>query len=234
MYLLNLRERILDQQERISGARVNKAYMIPGGVRFDLQADDRAALLREIPRIEAEGVRFAQMFATGPLIGLRSHGIGVLTREAAIEAHAVGPTARACGIAEDCRSRHPTYTALGFSPITRTEGDNFARIMLRFQEIGQSLALVRTCLDHLPEGPIRGGGICGAGAADWSGEAPRGELFYYLRTDEFGRITEVAIRTPSIMNIEACAHAMLPGVPSLADVTSTFVSADPCIACDER
>jgi energy-converting hydrogenase A subunit O len=47
-------------------------------------------------------------------------------------------------------------------------------------------------------------------------------------------VIEISIQTPSIMNIEACMHAMIPGSTSLADVTSIFVSADPCIACTER
>ena len=106
--------------------------------------------------------------------------------------------------------------------------------MVRFQEIVQSIGLIRKCLDELPEGPIRGGGIPGAGEIAYSGEAPRGELSYFVKTDSAGRVLEISIQTPSIMNIEACCHYMLKGVSSLADVTSTFVSSDPCIACTER
>jgi len=47
-------------------------------------------------------------------------------------------------------------------------------------------------------------------------------------------VLDIAIRTPSIMNIEACAHAMIADAASIADVTSTFISSDPCIACNER
>jgi energy-converting hydrogenase A subunit O len=106
--------------------------------------------------------------------------------------------------------------------------------MMRFQEMLQSISLIRKCLDILPVGPIRGGGIPGAGEIAYSGEAPRGELSYFIRTDAAGRVTDIAIQTPSIMNIEACCHYMLTGVASMADVPSTFVSSDPCIACTER
>ncbi|MBS1194124.1 MAG: ehaO [Methanomicrobia archaeon] len=234
MYLLNTRERAMDCMERIAGVRVNKAYMIPGGVRFDLRDTDRALLLADLAHLEDSVHRYGRMFDTGPLIATRSKGVGILTQEQARIARAVGPTARASGIAEDVRLTHPTYRKLGFSPIVRTEGDNHARIMLRFDEIFQSLGLIRQCLHDLPAGPIRGGGTCGAGETVSRGEAPRGELSYFIRSDEYGRILDIAIRTPSIPNIDACTHHMLPGVTSLADVTSVFVSADPCIACNER
>ncbi len=235
MYLLNTRETVLDNLERLTGSRINTAYMIPGGVRFDLLPEDAAAMLADLAWVEEEMKRHVRIFETGPLIALRSRGIGVMTREEVILAHTVGPTARASGVPDcDLRLRHPTYRELGFEQVTRTEGDNFARIMVRFQEIFQSIDLIRRCVDTLPEGPIRGGGFCKAGETTYSGEAPRGELTYHIKTDEYGRVLDIAIRTPSIMNVEACAHSMIKDATSIADVTSTFISSDPCIACNER
>jgi len=234
MYLLNLRETAMDALERITGARVTCAYIIPGGVRFDLSDADARYLREAVDTIDRELSRFVHMFTTGSLIALRSKEIGILTRDEAIEAHAVGPTARASGIAHDCRLDHPTYRRLDFSPVVYSEGDNYARIMVRFDEIFQSTALIRRCLDRMEPGIIRGGGDVTAGTSRWAGEAPRGELTYQITTDEFGRVTDIGIRTPSIMNIEACVHYMLIGVLSAADVTSTYISSDPCIACNER
>ncbi|MCK9307916.1 MAG: hypothetical protein M0P17_10365, partial [Methanoculleus sp.] len=235
MYLLNTRETVLDNLERITGSRINTAYMIPGGVRFDLLPEDAAAMLADLVKVEDEMKRYVRIFETGPLIALRSKGIGVMNREEAIRSHTVGPTARASGVEEsDLRLRHPTYRELGFTQITRTEGDNFARIMVRFQEVFQSIDLIRKCVETLPDGPIRGGGLCKAGETSYAGEAPRGELTYTIKTDDFGRVLDIAIRTPSIMNIEACAHSMIVDAASIADVTSTFISSDPCIACNER
>ncbi|MGV8129668.1 MAG: nickel-dependent hydrogenase large subunit [Methanolinea sp.] len=235
MYLLDTREKVMDELERITGARVTCAYIVPGGVRFDLRAEDVLHLRASLDILEQDIKRYTGIFERGPMIALRSRGVGILTQEAARESCAVGPTAKASGIADmDRRLHHPTYQKLGFVPISRNEGDNFARIMVRFQEVIQSIALIRKCLDQLPEGPIRGGGIPGAGEIAYSGEAPRGELSYFIKTDAAGRVLEISIQTPSIMNIEACCHYMLKGVASLADVTSTFVSSDPCIACTER
>jgi energy-converting hydrogenase A subunit O len=234
MYLLNLRETAMDQLELITGARVTCSYMVPGGVRFDLRKEDETTLGNGLDHIETELNRFVGMFTSGPLIALRSKEIGILTRDQGIEAHVVGPTARASGIAVDQRSNHPTYQKLDFTPVVYDEGDNYARIMVRFDEVFQSIALIRKCLGQMQDGPIRGGGIVTAGETSYAGEAPRGELTYFVKTDEYGRIVDIAVQTPSIMNIEACAHYMVPGVTSAADVTSAFISSDPCIACCER
>ncbi len=234
MYLLNLRETAMDQLERVTGARVTCSYMVPGGVRFDLSDGDAAAVQQGLDHVEKELARFVRMFRDGPLIALRSREIGILSPEDARVAHAVGPTARASGIAVDLRTEHPTYRRLGFAPVTRTEGDNYARTMLRFDEVAQSIGLIRRCLAEMRPGPVRGGGEVRGGEARHAGEAPRGELTYYVKTDDYGRIADIAIRTPSIMNIEACAHYMIRGVLSAADITSTFISSDPCVACTER
>lgn len=234
MYLLDIRETVMDELERLTGARVTCAYIIPGGVRFDLSKEDQDLLLKALARIEKETDRYSGMFAGGPMIALRSRGVGILTQEAAARTHAVGPTARASGIGADCRSSHPTYQQLGFVPVTRPDGDNYARVMLRFDEVFQSIGIIRRCLWELSSGEIRSPGICVAGEIRYSGEAPRGELTYFIRSDEYGRIAGIQIQTPSIMNIEACCHEMIIGSDSIADVTATFISADPCVACTER
>lgn len=234
MYLLNEREHVMDLIERITGNRVNTAYMIPGGVRYDLRPEDADAVRATLDLLEANLTRYMGIFENGPMIALRSRGVGVLTKEDALRAHAVGPTARASGISTDLRSQHPTYRKLGFEPVVRTECDNYARIMVRFGELFQSIGLIRKALLMMPEGPVRGGGICKGGETRYSGEAPRGELTYVVKADRYGRVEEIAIQTPSIMNIDACAHYMLKGALSIADVTSTFISSDPCVACTER
>ncbi len=234
MYLLNIRETAMDLLEYLTGARVTCSYIVPGGVRFDLLDEDKARILTGISKIETDTTKFMTMFDNGPLISLRSRKIGYLSEHQARMAHAVGPTLRASGIAEDCRSEHPAYKLVGFVPITRDGCDNHARIMIRFDEILQSCNLIRTALEIMQEGLIRGGGKIGAGSGTHRGEAPRGELTYRLTTDYAGRIKEVSIQTPSIMNIEACVKYMIPGVNSIADVTATYISSDPCISCTER
>ena len=234
MYLLNLRETAMDSLEMMTGTRVMAAYVVPGGVREDLSADNAAKILEATYHIEAELKRFVRMFETGPMIGLRSKGIGVLSMEDALASGVVGPTARAAGLSRDARKEDPLYLEMGWHMITRTESDNYARIMLRFDELYQSLTLIRNGIAALEPGKIRNGGEMKAGRIKHTIEAPRGDLTYDIEIDSAGQVVFVSIQTPSIPNIEVATHAMMKNLASAADVTSTFISADPCIACAER
>ncbi|HKL97385.1 MAG TPA: nickel-dependent hydrogenase large subunit [Methanocorpusculum sp.] len=234
MYLLNLRETAMDSLELMTGTRIMAAYVVPGGVREDLSEENAAKVLEATYHIEKELKRFVKMFETGSMIGLRSRGIGVLSMEDALASGVVGPTARASGLLRDARKDDPLYLEMGWHMITRTESDNYARIMLRFEELFQSLNLIRNGIAALEPGKIRNGGEMKAGRAKHSVEAPRGALTYDIEIDSAGQVVFVSIQTPSIPNIEVATHAMMKNLASAADVTSTFISADPCIACAER
>ncbi|MCK9314151.1 MAG: nickel-dependent hydrogenase large subunit [Methanocorpusculum sp.] len=234
MYLLNLRETAMDAIEIMTGTRVMTAYVVPGGVREDLSDENAAKILEATYTLETELKRFVKMFETGPMIALRSKGIGVLSVEDALASGVVGPTARANGLPRDAREPDPLYHELGWHMILRTESDNFARIMLRFQELFQSVNIIRNGLAALEPGKIRNGGEMKAGRVKHTVEAPRGDLTYDIEIDSAGQVVFVSIQTPSIPNIEVASHAMMKNLASVADVTSTFISADPCIACAER
>jgi energy-converting hydrogenase A subunit O len=234
MYLLNLRETVMDAIEIMTGTRIMTAYVVPGGVREDINKEIMTKIHEALDHVGAELPRFVQMFATGPLIALRSKGIGILSIEDAKESGVVGPTARASGIACDARKRDPLYIELGWHMIVRQEGDNFSRVMLRFDELFQSMHIIKNTLTTLPDGPIRLGGHVTAGQTEHTIEAPRGALTYEIELNENGQVVVVSIQTPSIMNVEVGSHAMMKNLASTADVTSTFISADPCIACAER
>lgn len=234
MYLLNLRETSMDAIEKMTGTRVMSAYVVPGGVREDVSDAVIADILAAMDKTERELKRYVKIFETGRLIALRSKGIGILKVEDAKASGVVGPTARASGLACDAREQDSLYVELGWHMITRPEGDNFARIMLRFDELFQSIALIRAAISKLEAGCIRLGGKITAGHVKHTIEAPRGDLTYDIAVDENGEVISVAIQTPSIMNVETASHIMMKDLASAADVTSVFISADPCIACAER
>jgi NADH-quinone oxidoreductase subunit C/D len=87
----------------------------------------------------------------------RTKGVGVLSREDAISFGATGGTGRASGWACDVRKRHPyaAYDKVQFEEITFTEGDCFARYMVRMKEIEQSLNIIEQLIDNIPEGDIQ-------------------------------------------------------------------------------
>jgi len=234
MYMLSARELIMDAIELLAGNRVHMAWNVVGGVRLDAKETHLKSIMDIMDKFEVQYNRYPDMFEHGPLLGLRSREVGRMTEEQSIKARAVGPIARASSIKHDWRSYHPTYRDhLDFNVIWRDEGDNFARTMNRFDEITESVNIIRQAIENLPEGKIRKKIDIPAGYADWRNEAPRGEVAYMIETNG-NLIKNISIRTPSIMNIDACARYMLKDVATVADAVSTYASVDPCVACTER
>ncbi len=234
MYMLYLREPVMDAIELLTGNRVNMGWNVVGGVRMDVKQTHLDSIMKIILNLESEYDRYVEMFERGPLVGLRSHDVGKMTRDEAIKARAVGPIGRASGLKHDLRENHHTYRDnLDLKVIWRKDGDNFARNMNRFDEITESIKLIKQVIENLPEGDVRKKIDIPAGYADWRGEAPRGELTYMIETNG-NLIKNVSIRTPSIMNIDACGKYMLKDVATVSDAVATYASVDPCIACTER
>ncbi len=234
MYMLYLREPVMDAIELLTGNRVNMGWNVVGGVRMDVKQTHLDSIMKIILNLESEYDRYVEMFEHGPLVGLRSHDVGKMTRDEAIKARAVGPIGRASGLKHDLREKHHTYQEnLDLKVIWRKDGDNYARNMNRFDEITESINLIKQVIENLPEGDVRKKIDIPAGYADWRGEAPRGEVTYMIETNG-NLIKNVSIRTPSIMNIDACGKYMLNDVATVSDAIATYASVDPCIACTER
>ena len=234
MYLLSLREHSMDAIELLTGNRVNMGWNVVGGVRMDAKPVHLNAILEKMALIEKDLDRYIGIFEEGPLVGLRSKDVGKMTRDEALKGRAVGPIGRASGLKHDLREQHHTYRDnLEFKPIWRKEGDNFARTMNRFNEIPQSIDLIRQAISNLPEGDIRTKVEIGSGYGEWRNEAPRGEVTYMIETNG-NIIKHISIRTPSIMNIDSCAKYMFKDVASVADAVATYATSDPCISCTER
>jgi energy-converting hydrogenase A subunit O len=234
MYMLYLREPVMDAIELLTGNRVNMGWNVVGGVRMDVKQSHMDSIMKIMLKLESEFERYVEMFEKGPLVGLRSHDVGKMTRDEAIKARAVGPIGRASGLEHDLRENHHTYKDhLDLKVIWRKEGDNFARNMNRFDEITQSINLIKQVIENLPEGDIRKKIDIPAGYGDWRNEAPRGEVTYTIETNG-NLIKNISIRTPSIMNIDACAKYMFNDVATVSDAVATYASVDPCIACTER
>jgi energy-converting hydrogenase A subunit O len=235
IYLLNTREKIMDLLEMISGNRVLYSWNLVGGVRMDIKESHIKKVLQNLSEVESEVFRYHKMFSTDPLLGLRSRDIGKMSKEDAIEVRAVGPVARGSGVKFDWRTQHSTYTDyFDFKPIWRDECDNFARVMMRFDEVLESIKIIRRSMNELPDGPIRKNCEIPPGFIDYRYEAPRGELAYIFETANHGIIRDITIRTPTIPNLEACVRHMFKDSPTIADAVAIYQTIDPCIACTER
>ena len=151
------REQVLDIFDKTCGARMSMNYNVIGGVVADLHPDF-AKDVKALCKIMPERLKEYHKFFTGNIIGQnRTKGVGVLSKEDAINYAITGPSGRASGFACDCRKRHPysIYNELDFKEIVYTEGDSFARYLLRLEEIEQSVKILEQLVDNIPEGEIR-------------------------------------------------------------------------------
>lgn len=235
MYMLALREPVMDAIELLTGNRVNMGWNVVGGVKMDIKQTHMDQIMEIMNKLEADYGRYVEIYEDGPLVaGLRSKDVGVMTREEALMARAVGPIGRASGLEHDVREQHHTYKDnFDWNVVWRKEGDNFARTMNRFDEVWESISLIKQVINNIPEGDVRKKIDIPAGVAEWRNEAPRGEVTYSIETNG-NLIKNISIRTPSIMNIDACAKYMLSDVATVADAVATYATSDPCIACAER
>ena len=234
MQVLDMREYIMDSIELLTGNRVNMGWNVVGGVKMD--ADERLfkPILDNLKIVEEQLPFTRELYAEGPVVGLRSKGVGLMSKKEAIKGRAVGPIGRGSGIKYDFRQEQPTYVDhFDFKPIWRKEGDNYARNLNRFDEIPESISLIRQAIDNMPKGDYRIPVDIKTGFETHKNEAPRGEVIYMIETNG-NLIKHISIRTPSISNIDACARYMLDGVATVADAVATYASSDPCIACTER
>ena len=124
---------------------------------------------------------------------------------------------------------------LGFEPSVHTECDVYARVIVRVEEMIESLRLIEEAAARMPAGPLAavdGWPKVPAGEATVRIEAPRGEVIYHVVSDGGETPARVKIRTPSFVNIPAI-EAMVPG-QQFADLAIIQASVDPCISCTDR
>lgn len=234
MQFWRIRERVMDLQEATAGNRVILSVNMVGGVRRDIDAESAQWILDTLKLIEKETLQLKSTILDDVTVKLRTVGKGVLTREKAYELGAAGPTLRASGIAQDIRQTgYAAYSELDFAPVVETDGDCYARTVVRFNEVFQAIDLIRQAFSRLPEGElaVKPKGLP-TGEVVARVEQPRGEVLYYLRGAGKKFLERVRIRTPTFANIPPLLD-MLPGC-ELADVPVLILTIDPCISCTER
>src|SRR5512133_1097507 len=136
MEIYQLREKVMDILEAISGNRVNYGMICIGGVNRDIADSDMIMAGMKAVRQALEKA-VIPIFTQNATVKARTQGIGRLTREDALRYSAVGPVARASGIAEDIRQDFPyaAYEELGFKLVSTGEGDVQARLVVRALEM---------------------------------------------------------------------------------------------------
>jgi len=237
MWTWRYREEVLDVMEFITGNRNHYAMMKPGGVRRDIAVEDIPTVKRMVDRLKGPLEMLRDAIADDPLVHARTRGIGVLTKEQVKDYCALGPTARASGAAIDVRRDHPhaAYDRVDWEIVLGENGDVYDKIMVRIGEMFQSIRIIEQCLEQLKTvpGPIDSNPReipPGEGIGLY--EAPRGEVFHYVRSDGGNRPVRHKVRAPSYMNVITDREAVLGH--TVADAAIILAAVDPCYCCTER
>jgi Ni,Fe-hydrogenase III large subunit len=240
MTCFELREKVMDILQAISGNRVNYSMNCVGGVNRDI--DDPPAILAMVEELEREMVRTViPIFTTSTTARSRCAGIGVLTEEKAVSCGVVGPTARASGLPQDLRRAAPyaAYAEMEFDVPVQTDGDVRARLLVRALEIMESCKILRQALTKMPPGETKtDDGKFNftkliATTATSRVEAPRGEVMYSVSWKENSRNpSRIHVRTPTFANMPAIRWMVIGA--RLADTPLIQASIDPCYSCTDR
>lgn len=263
MYCFVEREKILDIFEGLSGARMFPSFWRIGGIARDLNpefVDDTYKFLKGFPETWKD---LNNLLTNNYVWCERLQNIAIIDKERCKQYMCTGPVIRGAGVPYDIRKAYPylDYETYTFDIPTRSEGDAYARYMVRMEEMNQSVSLIDQALKRLKPGPVItenrkvalpprfelvrsmeavihqfklvSEGICPpAGELYTCVESARGELGYYLVSDGSNRPYRVRVRSPSFPHVEVLKEVM-PG-SLLSDIVVAIASVDPILGDVDR
>jgi len=236
MHTWHDRELALDIMEEVSGGRVSHAANQIGGVRFDLDEEHDAMIRSTIHKLHTQVEGLLDVIESEPALQARTQGVAPIPASLIRQYCVVGPVARASGVDVDMRRDDPLppYDQFDIQVITHPDGDAWARTFVRAEETRVSLNLCEKILAEMPSGEVsvRAPRRVPEGEVIIRAEAPRGELFYYLRSDGSDKPARLKVRTPTL-----AALSMLPEQLSgiqVADIPVVLAGVDLCVACADR
>ena len=212
------------------GHRFMMDCIVPGGVTVDPDIAALAAMVEQCGAIEGAVKELRELYDEHPGLQDRFATTGIIDSNLARELSLTGMAARATGILLDGRAHRqgytppPPYAALGVRPVTDERGDVAARVAVRFDEITESLRLLRLLAVGMAAGdtlieiaPVAGG--CGLGVIEgWRGEGLVGVQF-----DNDGRLARVHPHDPSWQAWPALEHAVMNDiVPDFPLINKSF------------
>jgi len=256
-YAFDIRENILDLIESFGGARMHPNYLRIGGVNGDLPdgfLEKLDALIAKIPGRMREMRRLLQ---NNPIWRDRTIDVGVISAEDAVKWSLTGPSLRGSGIAYDVRKAFPYsgYDTYEFDVPVRSEGDAYARFLVRLDEMDEAVRIIRQVRERLNvpgtvvvddpkivappketiaismEALIHHFKIVSEGFRVPPGdvyqaiESPRGELGYYLVSNGDNRPYRIRTRPPSLYNLQCLKQIAIGNL--IADMVVMIGSLDP-------
>ena len=257
------REMVLSFFEKVTGLRMNHNYIRPGGVAADLPdgwRDDVLALCEAIPRRMDE---YDNLLTGQPILQNRLQGVGPIDADTAIALGLTGPLLRSTGVAWDLRRDMPylAYDDVDFDVIVGTNGDCWDRYAIRFNEIRESVRIIRQIADMMPGGDFRvqdkkvtppprnridesmealihhfklytEGFRVPAGEAYVPVESPRGESGCFIVSDGTSRPYRMHMRAASFANLQSLPHLAQGSL--IADTIAIVSTIDPVLGDVDR
>jgi NADH-quinone oxidoreductase subunit D len=234
LYCFREREELLKIFEMAAGQRMMTTYFRVGGLSVEPPLGFVERIRKFLSYFPERMDEYEELLTRNRIWIARTKGVGVLSAEDALDFGVSGPSLRASGVDWDLRRDHPysSYQKFQFRVPVRTEGDVYARYLVRIAEMRESIKIVQQALDGLPEGPIKAtvpgvvlperekmktemealiyhfkiiteGFRVPPGEVYQSVESPRGEMGYYMVSDGTSHPYRVKVRSPSFANLQA-------------------------------
>jgi NADH-quinone oxidoreductase subunit D len=264
LWCFQAREDIYSIFDEAAGARFTVSHSRIGGVASDLTPKSIAMIRRFLEVHDKAFDDWQSLWYRNRIWMDRNIGVGQITAEEAIQLGMRGPNLRACGIEHDIRRFEPylRYEDVDFNIPIRTEGDSWARFMVRMEEMKESLRIIRQCLDRMPEGHIRADNAKHAypskdevyysmeglihdfmytdtgitpprGAESYHAiESSKGELGFFIISDGTGHPWRARFNAPSFANLQGLEY-MMEGT-LVADTVVIIGSIDPVMGESDK
>jgi Ni,Fe-hydrogenase III large subunit/NADH:ubiquinone oxidoreductase subunit C len=215
-HCFRLREELLRLNARLTGHRLLRGAVVPGGVAGPLAAAPLPTLAAAVDGIVARFLEVAQLSLDNTMVLERLQGTGRLTHRTAREMQVVGLVARASGVDADVRRDAPfaAYAPTALRVPVYDAGDVWARTMVRLDEARQAAALIRAAAAAAGDGPPAAPlGPLGAGATALGlVEGWRGPIWHWLTAAGPTSLARVKIVDPSFRNWPALEYAVLNNI----------------------
>jgi Ni,Fe-hydrogenase III large subunit len=222
-----LRESLLRLNEELTGSRLLRGLLRPGGLRRSLDPARLAASLEKLDSFQREFEDLVSLISSSDSTLDRLETTGTLPPAKARDLGIVGVAARASGQDMDVRRDHPYEAYRRSSPRVPvfTQGDVLHRLRVRIEEVRESLRLIRDAAAGLPEGPpavpvpeLPAGATALAAVEGW-----RGEIQYWIRAASGGRLARCRVKDPSLNNWPALSEAIQGNIiPDFPVINKSF------------